>query len=113
MTSSGVLGSREVRGIDAELPRVPPEEERVNFGRLGALRDNAAVVPLFSGIIPLFGRLNSAVRQRSGIDPKGIDLTWNSSGRIGFFVEPDTAFSREIPPEQENLCDRPFDQLAP
>jgi hypothetical protein len=41
-------------------------------------RGNSAAVPLFSGKIPLFGRFNSAVPQRSGIGAQAIDLSRDS-----------------------------------
>jgi hypothetical protein len=44
-------------------------------GTPAAGRGDSAAVPLFSGKIPLFGRFNSAVPLRSGIDAQAIDLS--------------------------------------
>jgi hypothetical protein len=60
----------------ANLADLSPGINRERYTRkLAAWRGNSADFLHFCGKIPLFGRFNSAVPQRSGIDAQAIDLT--------------------------------------
>jgi hypothetical protein len=72
------LESRRSRAHRAGNPAQNPEDAkfiddtiRELLTRWQAFR-NSAAVPLLGRLIPLIGRQNSAVRQRSGISPKPI-----------------------------------------